>query len=496
MEDNFFAGYGKTVYGVNFIGRDTEIKKIQQRLFSKEFGNLSIVGLPKIGKSSLAYHSLFFQKEKLWTENKFLVEWISLKSYKSSKELYHKLTLSIKDKISKLDSSNAALIEILEDNFQYIKNPKTSFVELEHYLLSFFSEIVSNNIRVLVILDEFDYVKEILGEVDYQMLRTLSYEPDHQIAFITTSRRSIFDIERYSGQGSNFFGTFVNIRLGGFTDSEARVLFTKANIKDNELIDKIRYYTGNHPYLVSMVLYKYFESSGEIDMVLDNVKSDILQYFDDVYKVLDKDNLAEKLIRIYSGIYEGVSKTEEEYIMNYGLFVKDERGNNKPFSEFFNMYLTLKWRESPFKLVWPEAEKCLKYIITECVNEIYGDDWEKLIEDDLPRFSIPEDFNFIDSLKKRRKKERYLFGAKASPNLIDQLYPRHYAPLVELHWDDFYQDVFDGKKVYWTDNLEFIAKRIRNPESHSRDGLLTDKEMQRASLICTEIIKSVNNWLS
>ena len=100
MENNFFAGYGKTVSGVNFIGRDAELKKIQQRLFSKEFGNLSIVGLPKIGKSSLAYHSLLFQKERLWSENKFLVEWISLKSYKSSKELYHKLTLSIKDKIS------------------------------------------------------------------------------------------------------------------------------------------------------------------------------------------------------------------------------------------------------------------------------------------------------------------------------------------------------------------------------------------------------------
>ena len=181
--------------------------------------------------------------------------------------------------------------------------------------------------------------------------------------------------------------------------------------------------------------------------------------------------------------------------MNYGLFVKNNTGYYKPFSEFFNIYLTLKWRESPFKLVWPEAEKCLKSIITECVNEIYGDDWEKLIEDDLPKFSSPEDFYFIESLKRRRKQERNLFGNKASNNLIDQLYPRHYSPLIELHWVDFYKDVFDETREYWIDNLEFIAKRIRNPESHSRDGLLTDKEMQRASLICTEIIKSVNNWL-
>lgn len=106
-----------------------------------------------------------------------------------------------------------------------------------------------------------------------------------------------------------------------------------------------------------------------------------------------------------------------------------------------------------------------------------------------------EDYNFIESLKRRRRKEQELFGNKASSNLIDQLYPRHYAPLIELHWEDFYQDVFDETIEYWIDSLDFIAKRIRNPESHSRDGLLTDKEKQRASIICAEIIRSVNNWL-
>ena len=138
MEDNLFAGYGKTVHGESFVGRETEIKKIQQRLFSREFGNLSIVGLPKIGKSSLAYHSLFFQRERLWNENQYIIEWISLKSYSSSRELYQKLTLSVKEKITKFDGSNTKLISILEENYHFIKNPETSFIEIEHYLLSFF----------------------------------------------------------------------------------------------------------------------------------------------------------------------------------------------------------------------------------------------------------------------------------------------------------------------------------------------------------------------
>jgi hypothetical protein len=51
MEYNPFSGYGNQVKGDSFIGRQTEINKIKQRLLSKEFGNFSLVGIPKICKS-------------------------------------------------------------------------------------------------------------------------------------------------------------------------------------------------------------------------------------------------------------------------------------------------------------------------------------------------------------------------------------------------------------------------------------------------------------
>lgn len=491
-----FSGYGNQVKGESFIGRNTEINKIKQRLLSQEFGNFSIVGLPKIGKSSLMYQAIMLNKESLWSERKILAIWTSLKSYKNPNEFYLKLVLTVfselKSRISKDD-----LIKNLEVYLDELKQEKISFVETENNLLCFFLEIVSAGIRVIVCLDEFDNIKEVFDEVHYQLLRTLSYEPDHKIGFIAASRRSIHDIERYSGGGSNFFGTFENLRLNVFSEEDSLELFKKAGNIDAGFISNVKYFSGNHPYLISMILYKYLleeNKSKNIDEIIDEFKVDILEYFDDIFTVLEKDGLADRLIRIYSGIYEGVSQSEEEYLMKYGLFVQNTNRDLMPFSKFFDDYLNLKWRDAPFKLLWPEAERALKKIITECVDEIYGVDWDILISDDLPIISHPpEDCDLIKSLKKRRGSEIQFFGRLASNNLIDQLYPRHYQIFVKLHWIEFYEDVLGNTLSYWIDNLNFIATRIRNPESHSRYGLLTDHELRRASLICTEILEKIDN---
>ena len=99
-------------------------------------------------------------------------------------------------------------------------------------------------------------------------------------------------------------------------------------------------------------------------------------------------------------------------------------------------------------------------------------------------------------MKSRRLKEKKSFGRLASNNLIDQLYPRHYPIFIEMHWNEFYEEVLGNSITYWVDNLEFISKRIRNPESHSRYGLLSDQEHQKASIICAEIIEKTNNWFN
>ena len=104
---NPFSGYGNQVKGDAFVGRIIEINKIKQRLLSKEFGNFSIVGLPKIVKSSLMYQTIMFEKEHLWSDKKILAIWSSVKSYKSPNEFYLKLVLTVHSEIkSKITDKN------------------------------------------------------------------------------------------------------------------------------------------------------------------------------------------------------------------------------------------------------------------------------------------------------------------------------------------------------------------------------------------------------
>ena len=48
-ENNPFASAGSIIEGDAFVGRTAEIRNISERLFGEEFGNIAIVGIPKVG---------------------------------------------------------------------------------------------------------------------------------------------------------------------------------------------------------------------------------------------------------------------------------------------------------------------------------------------------------------------------------------------------------------------------------------------------------------
>ena len=71
---NPFSDYGTIVEGERFIGRKNEIASIHSRVLGNNYGNLSIVGLPRIGKSSLVWNALLIQKSHLLSTRKIIVE--------------------------------------------------------------------------------------------------------------------------------------------------------------------------------------------------------------------------------------------------------------------------------------------------------------------------------------------------------------------------------------------------------------------------------------
>jgi hypothetical protein len=55
---NPFSDYGQIVKGSRFAGRKEEVQKIHNRVLGEAYGNIAIMGMPRIGKSSLVWNAL------------------------------------------------------------------------------------------------------------------------------------------------------------------------------------------------------------------------------------------------------------------------------------------------------------------------------------------------------------------------------------------------------------------------------------------------------
>ena len=56
---NPYADFGGTVTGARFIGREAELRTMASRVFgTRGFGSIAVVGLPRIGKTSLVSEAI------------------------------------------------------------------------------------------------------------------------------------------------------------------------------------------------------------------------------------------------------------------------------------------------------------------------------------------------------------------------------------------------------------------------------------------------------
>ena len=168
---------------------------------------------------------------------------------------------------------------------------------------------IFNKIGVIICIDEFDYSKDVFSRSYFQLLRKITDDYPN-VAVVTTSRRSILDIEKDSGGGSSFYETCLHIYLKPFNDDEVamqRSLVGELSDEEEELLDNA---AGNHQYLNALVLLRYYQSH-DMEGSIDESFQDILSYYNRLFqRVLKRDHLDDKVINIYSGFYDAVSQDD------------------------------------------------------------------------------------------------------------------------------------------------------------------------------------------
>jgi hypothetical protein len=486
--ENPFADYGGIVRGPRFIGRSDSLRVVENRIIRpREPGNLAVIGDYRIGKSSLVYKAVMERKEEL-LERKFLPIWINLATFDHASFFFRSLVTRCYDELEEQDWQN----EPIKSAAERALHDELSWTEGYGRIQRFFEKVRQSGLRILFILDEFDHARYLFkGDISgFQGLRELSYRPEWRVTFITTSRRSLRDIELQTKAISTFDLIFHKHYLGMFNESDMSDYFarlTYIGMGDSHSVkERVEFYCGGHPYLLEMLGFEIVEwfrehKSVDVDRAVKGIEHAFLDQYDHMTSILQEDGTLNKMLQILFGPVVDVKQTDVDELLRYGLINLTPQGTYVAFSGHFQTYLRLIARQVDLWPVWRETEVALREIVTSKMIEQYGEQWiEKL---DTARPSLKAIFQ---RCREAQQKEEQSFGGRASRNLIDFTYPQDLFAIIFAEWNIF-KMILGKDKNYWDQRAQLLAK-IRNPLAHNRDQALYEYERQIAEGYCKEIL--------
>jgi hypothetical protein len=487
---NPFSDYGGIISADRFVGRKSELKQIQKRVLGETFGNLAIMGLPRIGKSSLAWNSVIENKKAL-IQNKIFPIWIPLGEFSNMYELLDEV---LNNTCEIVTSNEIKILSSLDDiRNSYVK--ANSNLEKRRYVKKFLRFITENKYRLIIIIDEFDNAENIFTLQDFQFLREISYNLETKIAIITISRKTVQELEPDNGSLSNFYQIFDELRLKLFSEEDLVLYWQRLrslgiSVSDNYIKNTI-IYSGKHPYLLDLINYNIFNEIEQTNINLDdvfnitleNLKLKLYNEYESILKLMEREHLDNKLVQIIIGPVYDITQRDVEKLLKYSLIVSIPELKYSCFADFFTDYLSIKSKEID---VWPlfsQFEIEMRSIVKIFLVEKYTDDWS---------LSYPQK-GMISELVQNRDVNKRAFKEKASDDLIDYTYPKHfYDYIISSNWD-WFKPILKSEKGYWKPRFDLLTK-IRNPLAHNNKSFLSNEENSLASIYCKEIIDLIKNW--
>lgn len=501
--NNPFADYGNLVIGDRFIGRETEISQIKNRILGKSSGNISVVGLPRIGKSSLVWNALIADKEDLFKQKKLVIE-INIGSVDNSRDLFKAMASEVFEAIE--DIMDTKWIDIFESSLKKFSNDLSDY-EFRNTLFKYLRRIKKADYQVIYVFEEFDKGGDFLTLSDFQALREIGTRPEYSVNYVTVSRRTIQDLEAKNGALSRFYAIFDYLNLSVFSEEDVMKYWNRLNDLgvevSEEYIRRVDSLVGSHPFLMDVVNYQVFNthiSSNSDGNILDILKNtfegedlNLLYHFDEIIDLMEDEGLKNKLFQAIVGPVFDLDIKSVEKLLKYGI-VKDlklqEEGQVKfiGFSQYFTDYLNLKRSEFPIWDLWSETESSLRELTKEYLKAKYGVDWEQPFLRKNPKKE-----GAIELLIKTRMKNQKTFGQRASESLVDYTYPADiYNIFMQTDWAWFNQ-IFKDNNKQWRERFNHLAI-VRNPIAHNNKVFITSQQKNLAIDYCNLILDRMKEW--
>lgn len=459
---NIYSDYKKVILNDRYIHRIQE-EEIKKHLNG---GIISIVGMPRVGKTSMV--------ENLLKDKKLFIK-INFAMLENANDFFRSIVKKFYKKAKKIGYDFKDEYE----DFKEDSNVKEAFFEFFDYIADEVEEMV------YFFVDEFDYAEKLLSRPYLETLRaifTQEKSTKDKFNLILVSRRKLFEIEgAESVEGSTLAGVTNEKFLSLYKDNEIDKYFSILNkyVKVNDkLIEKYEKFTGFHPYLSDIISFELVEGLS-IEKAIEKNKVKFYEYFSYVYKILDEKELADALVSILLRL-----PFEENYkidiLKNYGIV--DE--NYQIFSELFlEDYLKNKMNVKNFTSIWYKTENYLRKLVKCVLSKKYKNLDEVTRKYQNEKFL--KDALFYSSMQRRSK-----ISPTKNINFIEGLSTSGLFKIILKEWV-FFEPYFKCDDGYIKEISKFITE-VRNFISHTKE--IDSKNIQKASIYCEELINIVENY--
>lgn len=521
---NPFASPTEEAKGIDFIGRKSVLEKMHKYIINADkISNYHIVGLPRIGKSSLL--KAFKDMVQNHNSRELIVFYISLDICSDADDMWEIIGKGIRNELRKKFHSSKKYTKFTEElEFEDVDDNKINY----EYVCSVARCMKIAGLSGLILIDEFDNFSMLATKGTVGQVRTLFSGSEFGLRAVVASRRMIERIEKevegaLNSNVSILAPTFVNgCKLKTFNEDDMKEYWASIGEKiggsiSNRYMEEVNYYVGTHPCLLNVLNGSLWAEEETKDYIYNDAKNiklseELINILHDsfnwaVWKDMEKWKLLRSLILSTWGPDDEIPNNDLSELERYGIIDKSQRISESSgpiriaISRYFTEWMALKRYVLPFGDEWSKAEGNMRRIVKYFCDDMYQGCETSMINDLETKYATKLDKNTdfrytvkgrFDAMKKKKSKAIAKYPNMSS-STIDYSDPSDLPEIFFKREWQWFEQVFSKTWDDWQVKFEAI-REIRNIKLHNNLGV-PKAHIELAKKYCHEVNERIESFL-
>jgi len=530
LRTNNIFEFSKPVEAESLIGYEEQYKNLCRDIV-KNHRSISLVGLPKIGKTSLIkkLHKEAKSKDKII---EILID--NLQKFNSEENPFAALLINIAENLkSNLSENNAKDFNEGFNELKKLYGTHNYGINFQDAFKKLLREIKKLDMHVIMSVDDLNlsekmsaFLRELItNSTDYSINVVLISRHQKSKAKIEKEIQRIANaiIKRFpkgidpklllaileeEGRPFSYESRqdldLLKVPLEGLSDNDVKAFFSILTKNygielSPEQREKIKYYAGRLPYIYSLFCYHIVaeklsgQDSFNIEKIYNgNVKNTVIDYANNLYKHLKEYDYLDKINDILFDSKDKVATSDKELLLSMGYISKENNlsGSYQALSGYFTDYLReqylLQYFSKDLVSNIVEVHRLMKTIIRESFGPLNDDGWSKVMNI-VYKYSNYDEFDPRKYKKSLQKNREYL----GTSSLLDVLPLKNLFWIIQLYWEKVFKKYFGNQSFLDFEKKFDLCAKIRDFALHAND--VPEEDKRNVNIYCTEILRIVKD---